>query len=292
MSEALDLYGAHQAAKGNKPRTAATTLGRLRSFFDLGGEDDAGDELLVDVTTARCQRLYDRLAARVAVDTHRNTLGQVRTFFRWAKKRGYVRSNPLVAADGELTVEGEGRRRKGKKQLRIDEARRFRAAGLELAAAGDRGALAALLALLQGMRAEEVLGLTARDVDDGGRVLWLAADDVDEVKTERGRRALVVAPELVEPLRIAAAGGEDLFAGRTRWWLRRQVARLCRMAGAPRVCSHGLRGTHSSIGTEFGASALAVSMALGHTEKVNRESYTTSEAAGAAHQRRFADRLH
>lgn len=298
VSQALEEYRAHLVAKGNKARSRETTMDRVTGFF-AGAPDrdppipDAREEFLVDIGTARCARLYDAVAARCAVDTHRNVLKETRTFFRWAKKRGLVGANPLLTEDGELAVEGIGRRNLGKLQLRIDEARRFRAVAVPLARAGDRGALAALLTLMMGMRSGEVLRLAARDLDDKGRLIWIAADDVDEGKTELARRALRVEPELAPLLRKVAkeCAGGDVFPTRQNKWLWRAVRRICKQAGIPVVSSHGLRGTHSSIATEFGESSSAVAAQLGHTERVNKKHYTSRSAAAARTSGRVADRL-
>lgn len=279
VSKALDIYRDYQVAKGNKPRSISTTQMRLRSLFP------DPDECLVDLNVARCQRLYDEFAARTSVDTHRNTRNEGATFLRWAVKRGYLLSNPLEQ------VEGVGRRKRGKPQLRIDEARAYYSVGYAMAEAGVRGALAALMPLALGMRSGEILGLKARDVDDGGRVLWVAADDVDEVKTELGRRTLVVSDDLAVLLEAAAEEGGHLFPTSEHQWLNREVAKVCYRARVPRVCPHGLRGTHSSLAVEFGSSSLQVASALGHTPEVNREHYTKSDASAAAASRRVTLRL-
>jgi site-specific recombinase XerC len=65
-------------------------------------------------TRARTPDLLD-----VSVDYHRNMLSEDRTFLKWCVKKGLLVENPL---DG---VEGVDRRRHGKEQLRIDEARKW-----------------------------------------------------------------------------------------------------------------------------------------------------------------------
>lgn len=60
----------------------------------------------------------------------------------------------------------------GNAQLRVDEERRWLAKAVELAAAGEAGAVAAIVALLMGMRASEIVERVVRDVDGGGRLLW------------------------------------------------------------------------------------------------------------------------
>lgn len=280
MREALERYRSFMQTKGNKAGSIDTTIFRLRSLLT------DQDEYLVDLTRPRCQELYDRLSERTKADTHRNTLGQARTFFRWAKRRGYVAENPLGVAGEDDAVNGVGKRRRGKPQIYIDEARRFIATCLPRAEAGDRAALGALMILLLGMRPTEVLTRTARDIDDGGRVLW-----IPESKTELGRRTLMVGPPLVELLRAAAREGDPIFPSKDHRWLNRKVKKLCALAGVSKVPSHGLRGSHSSIGSPFAESQSAVARALGHDEEVNRAHYTTAAAAAEATQRRLRGRL-
>lgn len=286
VSQALERYEEYLEAKGNRPRSRETTMGRLRAFFADGELE------LVDLTGKRCVGLYDALRARPTrtgrkpeADTHRNTLNESRTFLRWAAKRGWVQGDPMAA------VEGVGRRRRGKAQLRLDEARAL----LEAALAEprpDHGGLAAALALLVGMRASEIVALHARDVDDGGRLLWVA--ETEEGKTDAARRQLEAPeplPALLEVAR-AAVGAGPLFPGRDRHWVLRQVKRLCRAAGVPVVCAHGLRGTHASIAQDHGATGRVVAGALGHeSEAVTEAHYTTREAAQRGRVRRAALRL-
>ena len=90
-------------------------------------------------------------------------------------------------------VVGVGKRRHGKAQLRIDEARRWQAKALELADQGEAGAVAAMMSLVMGMRASEIVSRVVRDLDDDGRLLW-----IPETKTEAGKRTLPV-PEFLQP---------------------------------------------------------------------------------------------
>ena len=81
------------------------------------------------------------------------------------KPQAWLEQNPLT----EIT--GHGKRRHGKPQLRIDEARRLRALCHQKAAQGDDGAVAVLLGMLMGLRAGEIVSRTARDVDDESHIL-------------------------------------------------------------------------------------------------------------------------
>ena len=81
---------------------------------------------------------------------------------------------------------------------------RYRKA-LELAIGGDRGATAALVALLLGMRASEIVSRRAGDLDEDsapGDLLWIPC-----AKTPAGRRTIEVPGEL-RPLLVACAQGK------------------------------------------------------------------------------------
>ena len=126
-----------------------------------------------------------------------------------------------------------------------------------------------LRALLLGMRASEVLGRIVRDLDDGGTVLWIARG-----KTDNARRRLTVL-EILQPLlnRLAAVkSAESLIFGTsaahpnrplTDAWLWGHVQKLCAAAGVPRMSTHSLRGLHSTLALEAGATSGAVAAALG-----------------------------
>jgi integrase len=287
VSEAIDLYGRHLEQKGNRPRSIDTTIRRLRAMLSNA------DMVLVDLTANACMRLYEELRARptrsgrvVKTDTHRNTLTETRTFLRWAGQRGWVHGDPMAK------VKGIGRRRRGKPQLRIDEARALMGVAIAEAAAGELGGLAAALALVVGLRATEIVSLEARDVDDGGQLIWVA--ESQEGKTESARRRLE-APEPLAGLLSAAraaAGNGPVFPGRDRHWVLREVRRLCRMAGVPEVCTHGLRGTHASIAQDQGTTGHVVAGALGHaSEAVTAAHYTRPDAAQRGRARRAAAKL-
>ena len=128
--------------------------------------------------------------------------------------------------------------------------------------------MAALMSLVMGLRAGEVVSRVVRDLDDEGRLLW-----IPDSKTEAGKRTLQV-PDFLRPYLLAARGGEEV--GRPalrvprRNWPRKWVQRICKAAGVPRVTAHGMRGLHGTLAVETGMSAHAVAAALGH------ESVTTT----------------
>lgn len=249
-------------------RGAATAPHIARAIARFLGEDG----MLGDISPARASAMYEAETRRVlsgkgqtvAAASHRTLLGQCKRFYAWAVERGYATENPFAC------VKPVGRPKVGKAQLRIDEARRFVATAMEQAQAGEPAAIASLMALMLGMRAGEVLARIVRDLDDGGRVLWITRG-----KTDNARRRLEI-PEVLRPLLARLADGkapEVLLFGEspihpgkplTDAWLWGHVRRICDEAGVPRVSTHSLRGLHSTLALEAGATSTAVAAALGH----------------------------
>ena len=205
IGETREKYEAYMRDdKGNKPRSIEATSWRLGIFFH---EDDLP---LDDLTPARCRGYYEDLRTLprpttkrpLAVDSHRNILAEAKSFLKWCVGKRWIARNPLEE------VIGVGRRRHGKAQLRIDEARRWQAKALQFADQGEEGAVAAMMSLLMGMRASEIVSRIVRDLDDEGRLLW-----IPETKTEAGKRTLPV-PEVLQPYmqKIAERKGAHGFA--------------------------------------------------------------------------------
>lgn len=274
ISDAIEAHELFmRVEKGNKPGSISVTIHRLRSFFP-------DQQLwLDDLTPAMCQRYYEELTKHVAVDTHRNVLVQVRTFLEWSVKKTWIEKNPL---DG---VQGIGRRRHGKPQLRIDEARKWMAKAVEAADQGKVGAVVAMAALLLALRASEILKRQVRDLDDDGRLLW-----IEDTKTEAGRRTLEVPTVLCGYLVRLAKNRQPtdlLFGNHDRGFVRRWVQRICTAANVPPVCAHSMRGLHSTLSREHGITGEVVATALGHLDKrITERSYTRPEAISNAQQRR------
>jgi integrase len=82
--------------------------------------------------------------------------------------------------------------------------------------AAQAGAVAAMTALVMGMRASEIVSRVVRDLDDGGALLW-----IPDSKTLAGRRKLQV-PEFLQPYLVELARGRDpqapLFGEHWRDW--------------------------------------------------------------------------
>jgi integrase len=290
VASAIDQYRDHLIhAKGNKVRSVDRTVERLRLFFPP-------DEELGDLTVDRCRTLYEELRSKkspvtetlYAVATQQATVIESRTFLKWCCGKGWMRANPLEK------VELVGRRCTGKQQLRVDEAKKLVAVCDRAADSGDPGAVVVLVGLLLGLRAGETVHLRVRDIDDDGRLLWVA-QGVEEAKTRASRRSVSV-PALVRRhlLRLAAGrpGHELLFGQHWRDWPRLVTETLCRRAGVPVVTFHGLRGTHATLAIRAGLSPQLVAQALGHeSARTTLGSYASPGSAETERAARVTARL-
>lgn len=295
IHEALDAYERYLSVeKGNKPKSWKETMRRLRVFIPERAQDlvlDALPEHVADGWYRELVEARDEEGRPVyAVDSHRNYLAEARSFFKWCILKRWLSENPLA------NTQGEGRRRHGKDQLRIDEARKWMAKACELADQGEDGAVAALMTLLLGMRASEVVSRQVRDVDDEGRLLWIPSS-----KTEAGRRKLEV-PEVLRPRLLAVVDGRPgdqlLFRGRTgkgrgraahrdRKWPTTWVQTICELAGVPVITSHGMRGLHGTLAVDAGLSPHLVAASLGHESFSTTEtSYAKKDTVAAAKRRK------
>ncbi|MFO0580314.1 MAG: site-specific integrase [Polyangia bacterium] len=262
----------------------------LRRFFA-----DAMDEALGRMTSSRCAALYEQLRARpsertgrtASVATHQTYLKTARRFMAFCAEEKWLQANPLAA------IRAVGRKRKGKVQLRIDEARAFYATCLAHAQEGDDGAAAALVGLLMAFRPGEIDSRTARDLDDGGAILWVDDTDAFDKKTDGSRRPVQV-PQVLRPILRELArdkvGAALLWPARDgrrhrHGWVNRQVERLCRLARVPRVCAHSLRGLQATTALHAGATPELVASVLGHgSVEVTLAHYAARGSAQAGDQ--------
>lgn len=303
IEEAIDAYRAYLKEKGDRPSTLDLVPRQLRTFF-AGAEH----ETLGDLTTARAARLYEALRTRHTergrppeVATHQAALASARAFGSWAVRKGLHRGpSPLEG------VEPVGRRHRGKPQPRIDEARAWLEVALDL---GEEwpGAICAAAALLMGLRAGELVSRTPRDLDDGGRLLWIG----EEEGCKTGQRQVEVPEVLRRPLLrlcVAKLPAAPLFGFRgvkmVTWWTRKVWDVMCdRRAkagldplvepkdGWRRLSAHSLRGLHATLALQAGATAHVVAGALGHSPAMLRSAYAQPGAAEAGASQRALMKL-
>ncbi len=266
VSQAIEAYLLDKERHGLKASTIRTARYQLASMFP-----DA-DMPLPELHKWSAADLYRDLVDRSSsVSTHRNTLNEARRLGKWLQAQGWLAANPFAG------VQGVGKRKRRKPQLTIDESRTLAAYCL-----GDPspGATATLCCLLLAMRAGEVARISARDIDDGGRVLWVL-----EAKTEAGERCLEVPDVLQKRLPTLAALDVD------RHWVSYHVRRCCKAAGVLVVGPHSLRGTHASLATSAGATSQLVAATLGHASTGVTEAHYTEPSALHGSKQRAALRV-
>ena len=302
VSDAIAAFLEAKRARGLEPSSIESYVDRLElllgdvSHRSLRWVSARGEQLYA---AAQVYPAEHRLAGQPrAADTHRNALAVGRMWGRWCTKQRWLRADPFE------DVEPVGRKVYGadKPRLSFDESRQLQLY-CHAHAGGDPGAVLTLAYLLLGPRASELVRRVCRDVDDGGRLLWIG-----KTKTRAGRRRLAVPEELV-PLLVALVGGRPgdapLFAhpqrrrprgrsaGGTAW--SRSVAyghvrRVCRAAGVSDVAPQALRRTQATLATDAGETGLAVARQLGHATgavpAVTGRAYVGRDAASDAQARR------
>jgi integrase len=292
---ALDAYKSFLREKGNKEESVDVTAWAIELFFP-------SPIPLQLLSAKRCETLYSELRTRPtkrtkkppSADTHRNILSQTKSFLGWCVERGWLRANPCAG------VKGIGKRRpRGKslgkdgKTLRVKEARAWYNKARALAESGDEGATAALVALLLGMRASEIVSRRVADLDEedaAGDLLWIPC-----AKTPAGRRTLEV-PEVLRPLLVRAAADkkvdEYLFAtedGKPHWrdWIINNVRRICGLVKVPKVTAHAMRGLLATLTAERGLAGHLIAATLGHEdERTTMAAYAAPGSAAAGVNRR------
>lgn len=277
-------------AVGNQPKSAETTIGRLKGFFAGHHETPlyAVDPKLAVALKAKLDARPSRQGAPGAVlsrETRRGTLAEVKTFMRWAAEMGYARPGAFDGIKLDQTRGRKVRRARGKPKLRDHERIRWWAAARELAGKGDEGALACMLCLDANLRSAEVLGRQVRDVEKGGKRLV-----IENGKTVDSDRHASIGDELAALL-VKHAGRRDPHAplfvadGRVdrKGWLKDHCVRICKLAAVPRVTPHGLRGTGGQA-TLMRVVMSMVQASMGHAPgtSVTRDHYLGADAMAEA----------
>jgi integrase len=275
---ALDEYELTLKSKGNKPGSVADTVYRIGRM--LGATWLA--KALRALTPEDARRCYAKLAAELAVDSHRNMLAETKTFMRWAVSRKHIRASAFE------DVEGTGRRVKGKDQLRNDEGRRVLDACVGRGIYSEPGRIAVAVALTMGLRSGEIRSRVVRDLDDGGTRLWIPFG-----KTRSAKRQLQV-PDFLQPHLLRFATDKlptaPLFGGpHDASWLRKWAKRICAEAGVGYICPHGMRGSFATSALNRGATPHEVAADMGHASPSMTTGTYAAPGAGAdaEQERRF-----
>lgn len=273
-STAFVEYKRFLQAKGDKPESIVVVEWAVDLFFPSPLH-------LSLLSEKRCQKLYEDIRTRPSVatgeplanDTHRGALSRVKAFLEWCSlsPQSWIRENPFanVKGVGKLRPRGKSLGKSGN-ELRVKGARDWYAKALELASAGDEGAVAGLMALLLGMRAGEIVSRRVVDLDEDtapGDLLWIPCS-----KTPAGRRTLEV-PDVLRPFLLRLAANKDASrpliefkhgVAHDNAWVRKRVVRICKAAGVPEVTAHAMRGLLATLTAERGVVGHLIAATLGH----------------------------
>jgi integrase len=272
IGASIDEYLQHKVDKC-KPSTVADARFNLGRIFDAHRKRP-----LRWITEVRADELYRSLQTPelgFAIATQHNTVNAAKTFCDFAVKRRWFKASPFAS------VELEGKKKRGKPTLRKEEARLFLDACV---AEGTPQSLAALTALTLGLSASEVTKRVVRDLDDGGRLLW-----VEKAKTESRNRTIEV-PDFLRPFLVAQCQGKlptaELFTATqgghmNRDRIRDTTKRICALVGIPVVTAQSLRATAATLARDSGMAGHAVAASLGHkSQSVTERHYL---APGTSH---------
>jgi integrase len=274
VGAAIEDFLAFCAASGAKTSTLTTYRFRLAGLLK-----PAASLPLRELTPERCLELYTAYSRRVAPDTHHGALAVASSMGAWAKKSSLLTINPWAEIDRV------GRKRRGKPQLRIDEARKLTAWLVEHV--DDDRALGVLMPILLGLRAHEVVGIEKRDLDDRGQLLHVAKS-----KTAAGVRPVELPGVLRQPLIRRAQMTQDRLLPYSRYWVRNSTRWACELAGVPVVCAQSLRGLFATLALESGVAPHAVARTLGHTTISMTKAAYAAGGSGESHRAAVvADRL-
>jgi len=293
---AIDRYAEHQRERDKAtPQAQQVTIDRLRRFFRPALDEAA--QLDREGASSLYKQLRTRKGARgvpCSVQEHHHCLSRAKALVRWMVRERLLREDHLAQ------VEAVGRPKAGaesKAQLNRDGFRALVSKALDLADRGDAGAVATLCCSLLGMRASAVANRRREHLDDGGRILKTEGKGqsvelslVGETQAQEatmGRLRLA----LQDQARGKPPGSPLIGTGHDRWWVRREVRRLCGLAGVPVVPPHGLRGTHASVGRALGISPALLAGALAHSEQVQERHYATPAAIAAGQIGKVTDVL-
>lgn len=260
VRDAIEDWKADMAARAERgemrretgPHEAGRVLKLCAGALDLP---------LSNLTARKAGELYVAYAEQdgVSAGTNHRALRACKAWASFCCKRGWFKVNPFT--DVETMGAAADLR---DVCLRVDEARAYMQTAKDMVRAGDGDALAPLLCLMVSLLPSEIVQIVARDVDDGGRILWVAGATL---KTRNRRRKMVIQDEDLQQFLAARAEGKDrdarLFSP-DKELVTASVRRVAAAAKVPTVGARELRRTFATLDAQSGSSLGAVAFNLGH----------------------------
>jgi integrase/recombinase XerC len=244
---------------------ANTVTGRLMS---------ADAELIRSFLTQMAEQQYS--AATMA-----RKIATLRSFHKWAERRGHVRTNPMVL------IRTPKQSKRLPKAISVEEIERLLSApdDRELLGARDRAILETLYST--GIRVSEVVGINRGDLDESSEAIVIRGKGRRERLVPLGSHALAALRHYIVLLdvEIAKAGGmpsldAPLFVNKHGGRLssrsvRRKVSKYLLEVGLdPNISPHTIRHSFATHLLDNGADLRSVQELLGHQSLSSTQVYT------------------
>ena len=208
-------------------------------------------------------------------------IATLRSFHKWAERRGFVRTNPMVM------IRTPKQAKRLPRAISVDEIERLLSApnDRELLGARDRAILETLYST--GIRVSEVVGINRGDLDDSGEAIIIRGKGRRERLVPLGSHALaslrnylhMLDAELVKAGKTAAPNS-PLFVNKHGGRLssrsvRRKVSKYLGEVGLdPAISPHTIRHSFATHLLDNGADLRSVQELLGHQSLSSTQVYT------------------
>lgn len=283
VTDAIEAFEEQKRKAGAWEKTTFSRTGRDLRYFAAKAPKAPIEVVNVLWLRSMLERMRE---AKYALAYQKSRYFAVAEFLGWCRRRRFIADDPSELIDpDEKPWRGKRAKRlmgRGKPQLRNKaEAIAYLRAAATLDTAHER--VAVQLPLLCNVRSGEVLHLQVADVDfDAGRI-WVREfedaadhDDAWNPKTAASRRRVDLPDALRADLTYMCANKTPtalLFESNRNpgrpWggeWLNCRVKKVCKLADVRVVCTHGLRGTYTSILADDGVELPDIARLLGHND--------------------------
>jgi len=276
VRHAVDAFLEVKRERGRESTTIENYEHRLWRLLGLPGNSARP----IRFVAGRGEELYRASIGTAAGDTHINGLNVGKMWGRFCVKQKWLKLDPFA------DVEPVGQKRKGseKERLNVNQSRKLEA--YCFADLRDMNRVLTYGYMMLGKRANELVQVTAQDLDDDG---WLL--HIRKAKTEAGEGGIAV-PEMLRAMLLGLAEGKApdarLFTRldgepMSRFVARDRVRAVCKAAGVPVVSPQALRRTFTDNAGRQGIALRAIADMTGHeSTAVTQRSYIAREVVDAA----------
>lgn len=223
------------------------------------------------IPTERLQEMHDEMLETPSqADAFIEATG---VMFQWAKKRGFVKSNPALGVERSY-IKGEGAI-----PWKLEDVRKFLSCHLP----GSKAHLSLTILLCTLCRIEDltILGRKHETVIDGVQMLrWTPTKKGSSeviIPFLAPMRAAVKAQKVIGETYVLGRGGKPFASGDS---MSAMFKRWCVDAGLPKLSAHGIRKSGAEFLAEQGCSQYEIMAIMGHSEAKTSEIYTKKVARG------------